>query len=49
MNYFEIMWATVTCTQILQIALTIDENISSKSFFNTNNLEMFLKWINWLK
>ena len=46
MNYFQIMWVTVTCTQILQIALTIDENIFSKSFFNTNNLEMFLEWIN---
>ena len=45
MNHFQIMWVTVTCTQILQIALTIDENIFS-IFFNTNDLEMFLKWIN---
>ena len=40
------MWVTVTCTQILQSALTIDENVFSKSFFNTNNLEMFPKLIN---
>ena len=46
MNYFQIMWVTVTCAQILQIALTINENIFFKYFFNTNNLEMFLKWIN---
>ena len=43
MNYFQIMRVTVTYTQILQIVLTIDENIFSKSFFYTNNFEMFLK------
>ena len=39
------MWVTVTCTQILQIALTIGENIFSQSFFDTNNLEMFFELI----
>ena len=40
------MWVTVTCTQIVQIALTIDKDKFSKSCFNTNDLEIFLKWIN---
>ena len=40
------MWVIVTYTQILQIALTIDENIFSNNFFNTNDLKMLLKWIN---
>ena len=43
------MWVTLTCIQILQIASPIDENIFSKSYFNANNLEMFLKWIKYLK